>query len=138
MKQYIITILTIIFISSCSNIKYVAYIVDNKPDKLTKKEIFLYGMWNMIDFYIEDSAKSPSSATDLILWIENIDEESKIFYQSQYKYLKKHEKKLVFITEVEKQDIEGLEVAVYIYKRKIKPNRKIFFFERYSQETKIK
>ena len=130
MKQFIVLFIAIATaISSCTVNKNVG--IDDDLKEVSKKEAFSIGMWDLIDFYIRDSTKSPTCAKNLILYIESMDEDSQLIYYQQYKYLKKNEKKLIFITEAEKQDLKELEVAVYIYYKKVKPNKEIFFYEKY-------
>jgi hypothetical protein len=89
-----------------------------KEYKISKKEGFILGMWMLFEFYIRASAKSPTCAKDLILWIESIDEDSQLVYFNEYRYLKKNEKKLVFVTETEESDSETMWI-VSVYNKKV-------------------
>lgn len=115
MKQFVILFI-IILISSCvANNK----LADNDTRTLSKRESFGYVMYMLIDYYIEDHSKSPSCVKDLLTYIESMDEESKNFYQAQYEYLKKHEKKIIFISEPEKTDSGVFVEAIAMYYKKL-------------------
>ena len=124
MKQFIVLFIAITtIISSCTVNKNVG--INDDLKEVRKKECFLFGMWDLIDFYISDSAKSPTCAKNLILYIENMDEDSQLIYYNQYKYLKKHEKKLIFTTDIEKLDAETFKIICVYYKKAV-PSKGLF------------
>ena len=112
----IIALIIIISISSCSIKKSVT---DEEIQIVNKEISFGLDMGMLIESYTKFYAKSPTSANDLIIYIEGMDKDSQLVYLRQHKYLKKNREKLVFTTDTENIDSEILNTISIYYKEAI-------------------
>lgn len=126
-RKYLIIVITVIVVifSSCSANRNIIDNLNEEPIeeiKMSKKDVLVYGMGMLIEFYTMKHLKSPTCAKDLILWIESMDKDSQLVYYLQYEYLKKKGKTLVFNTEAKTIDSELVLIISVYHKKAISRN----------------
>jgi len=83
--------------------------------KLSKKDVIIFDLRALLDFYTSVYNKSPDNSKDLMMYIERIDDEdAMIIYRIVYKFLKKNENKLLFVSD---------DSLISVYMGKIKENK---------------
>lgn len=87
-------ILIMLIISSCSSERF-GY--SNKKYGKGYKETFSFHFVTLIDFYTVTYGQLPESAKDIITFIEGMNEDSRLWYESEYDYFKRNEDKLIFV-----------------------------------------
>lgn len=111
-KTYL-AVLIMLIISSCSSGR-LGY--SNKRYGKHYIETFSVHFALLIDFYTITYSKLPESAEDIITFIEGMNEDSQLLYESEYDYFKRNESKLIFIPDS----------LISIYYKNVKPKNLLF------------
>ena len=96
--RFLIAFISLLLIS-CGISRPSKCIKELEFSKVSEKEALGFGLSSLLDYYTETYNRLPRTTEDIIIYIEQMDVNDRLFFNKLYKYLKKNENKLIFISD---------------------------------------
>lgn len=92
---------------------------------ISREDAFAYEMGMLLEFYYRKYQVGPTSANDLIGYIDGMTEDEQLVYYAAHKFLKRKGNKLVFTTETTIEKDEMLKI-MSVYRKRAIPKRGLY------------
>lgn len=92
---------------------------------LSEKDALAMDMGMLLEFYFRAHQAGPSTAQDLMTWIDDLSEDEQLVYSNAYHFLKRRGSKLVFTTESAIENDEMVKI-MSVYNKKAVPKNGLY------------